>query len=300
MKKPDVPIFAPGHVPPSETAPTVASGDRGAIRIGIGGWIFPEWRGPFYPPKLVQRRELEYASRVLSTIEINGTYYNTPSPASVEKWHDETPEHFVFAVKGPKTVSEMRTLAYAGAQIERFLSSGITRLGDKLGPINWQFPPWHAFEAQDFGAFLKLLPSSADGLRLRHAVEIRHASFACEAFAELAREHGVAVVLGADSTYPQIHLQTADFMYVRAMGTQIDEPTGYAPDKLDQWAGRIRAWANGTGSDLPLLDGKADGKPRDAFFYVISGAKVRNPLAAQALIERLGGAPRLQETAELF
>ena len=300
MKKPELPLFASGHVPPSATAPAVAPSARGAIRIGIGGWVFPEWRGTFYSPRLVQRRELEYASRVLRSIEINGTFYNTPSPASVEKWRDETPEHFVFAVKGPRVVSEMRTLANAGPQIDRFLSSGITRLAHKLGPINWQLLPWHAFDEQDFGAFLKLLPSSIDGVRLRHAVEVRHPSFACGAFAALARAHGVAVVLGADSEHPQIHLQTADFVYVRAMGTQANETLGYAPDALDRWAERIRAWAAGSGSDLPLLAGEADGKPRDVFFYVISGAKVRNPLAAQAVIERVGGSSPVRGNGQLF
>lgn len=301
-RKPDAPLFPPGHVPPSEAAPAYGSGAGEApIRIGIGGWVFPEWRGPFYPAGLVQRRELEYASRVLSSIEINGTYYNTPSPASVEKWRDETPEHFVFSVKGPKAVSEMRILAKAGPQVERFLSSGITRLGQKLGPINWQFPPWHAFDARDFGAFLTLLPDSVEGVRLSHAVEVRHPSFACADFVALAREHGVAVVLGTDSAYPMIHAQTADFAYVRMMGTQAEQTQGYSTDSLNTWAQRLQDWSSGRPGDLPLVDGKPDGSPRGVFCYVISGAKARNPLAAQALLARVGGKiPAVSQNGELF
>ena len=241
------------------------------IRIGVGGWTFDPWRGPFYPDKLPQKRELEYASRKLTSIEINGTYYGSQKPASFAKWHDETPDDFVFALKGPRFTTNRRVLAEAGASIERFFASGVMELRDKLGPINWQFMPTKKFDPDDFAAFLKLLPKTVEGKSIRHVVEVRHESFCTPDAASVARDHGVAIVIAGDSEYPHITDLTAPFVYARVMGASETEPNGYSEADLDKWARQIREWAT----------------DRDVFFYVISGFKQRNPAAAMALIERL-------------
>ena len=263
----------------------------GRIRVGIGGWTFAPWRGPFYPPGLAQSRELAHASRRLTSIEINGTFYGSQKPASFAKWHDETPDDFVFALKAPRFATNRRVLASAGESIERFFASGVLRLGDKLGPINWQFAPTKAFDLEDFGAFLALLPASIEGRRLRHAVEVRHASFRDPAFVALARRRGVAIVVAGDSAHPQIADPTAPFVYARIMGTTERAKAGYGPKALDAWAARAKAWAAGAvPTDLERVAGgkAAAGKARDVFLYVISGHKERNPAAAEALIKRLG------------
>lgn len=259
------------------------------IRVGIGGWTFEPWRGSFYPAGLAQKRELDYASRKLTSIEINGTFYGSQKPESFAKWHDETPDDFVFALKGPRFVTNRRVLAEAGASIERFFESGVMELRDKLGPINWQFMPTKKFDPDDFAAFLRLLPHSIDGRALRHAVEVRHASFRTPDFVALAREHEVAVVVAGDSAYPQIADVTAPFVYARIMGTQEDAANGYPPPALDAWAERARTWAaGGTPDDLDSVAAARTGKHgRDVFLYVISGFKAHNPAAAMALIERL-------------
>ncbi len=174
-------------------------GPKPRIRIGVGGWSYEAWRGAFYPAGLAQRRELEYMSRKLTSIEINGTYYGSQKPESFAKWHDETPDDFVFAVKGPRFSTNRRVLSEAGASIERFFASGVTALKDKLGPINWQFMPSKKFDAVDFEGFLELLPKKMDGRKIRHAVEIRHASFETPDFVALARQYGVAIVTAGDS-----------------------------------------------------------------------------------------------------
>ena len=262
----------------------------GKIRIGIGGWTFEPWRGVFYPKGLVQKRELEYASRKLTTIEINGTFYGSQKPATFAKWHDETPDDFVFSLKAPRFSTHRRVLAEAGESVERFLTSGVLELKDKLGPINWQFPPTKQFDAEDFEGFLKLLPKRAEGREIRHAVEVRHDSFRDEAFVALARKHGVAIVMSGDSKYPQIADVTAPFVYARIMGTIEENPQGYADDALDLWTQRVRDWASGgTPKELETV-----GKPavketaRDVYLYVISGFKAHNPAAGMAMIERLG------------
>lgn len=262
----------------------------GTIRIGIGGWTYAPWRGTFYPDDLAQKRELEYAANRLTSIEINGTYYGAQKPATFAKWHDETPEDFVFALKAPRFATNRRVLAEGGQSIERFITGGILELKDKLGPINWQFMATKAFDPEDFAAFLKLLPESHEGRTLRHAVEVRHPSFACAEFVALAREHGVAIVLAGDSDYPLIPDTTADFVHARIMGTQEGEPLGYGKAALDTWAARAKALAAGKRASglKPIAPGKADGKARDVFLYVISGHKVANPAAAEALIERIG------------
>ncbi len=262
----------------------------GTIRIGIGGWTYAPWRGTFYPDGLPQKRELEYAAGRLTSIEINGTYYGAQKPATFAKWHDETPEDFVFALKAPRFATNRRVLAEGGQSIERFITGGILELKDKLGPINWQFMATKAFDPDDFAAFLKLLPASHEGRALRHAVEVRHPSFACAEFVALAREHGVAIVLAGDSDHPLIPDATADFVHARIMGTSEGEKLGYGKAALDTWAARAKALAAGQHAPglNPIVPGKADGKERDVFLYVISGHKVANPAAAQALIERLG------------
>jgi uncharacterized protein YecE (DUF72 family) len=261
------------------------------IRIGVGGWTYEPWREAFYPAGLAQKRELEFASRKLTSIEINGTYYGSQKPASFAKWHDETPDDFVFAVKGPRFTTNRRILAEAAESIERFFTSGLLLLRDKLGPINWQFMQTKKFDPEDFAGFLKLLPKSVEGKAIRHAVEVRHDSFRTPDFIVVAREHGVAIVVAGDSDYPQIADPTAPFVYARIMGATEAEPCGYSDTALDQWAHRARQWASGGladgletfGSDQPNVTG------RDVFLYVISGFKQRNPAAAMALIKRFEG-----------
>ena len=263
----------------------------GKVRVGIGGWTYEPWRGVFYPEGLAQKRELEYASRKLTSIEINGTYYGSQKPASFAKWHEETPDGFIFALKGPRFATNRRVLAEAGPSIERFFESGVMELKEKLGPINWQFMPTKKFDPDDFQGFLELLPKSVEGRQIRHAVEVRHDSFKTPAFISLARKHEVAIVVAADSDYPQIADITAPFVYARIMGTRETEAAGYARKSIDAWIERARLWAAGKmPSDLetvlPPLSAKRNGC--EVFLYVISGFKVRNPAAAMAIIQRLG------------
>ena len=245
------------------------------IHIGIGGWTYEPWRGVFYPSDLTQKRELEFASRALTSIEINGTYYSTFQPDCWMKWRVETPDGFVFAVKASRYCTNRKVLAEAGESIDRFVSQGLTVLGDKLGPINWQFMATKKFDVDDFGAFLTLLPKEKDGIRLRHAVEVRSPTFNTPAFIDLARQHGVAIVYAVDDEapdWPCIDEHTADFTYARLMSSREDEPTGMTTSQLGAIADQTRAWAT----------------RGEVFAYFIAGAKVRNPAAAQALIERLG------------
>ena len=258
-----------------------------SIFVGIGGWTFEPWRGVFYPKGLPQKRELEYASTHLTAIEVNGTYYGSQKPESFRKWHDETPDGFVFALKGPRFATNRRVLAEAGDSITRFFDSGVTELKNKLGPINWQFMPTKKFDAGDFEAFLNLLPKKVNGRAIRHAVEVRHDSFRDAAFVALCRKHGVAIVFGADSEFPLIADTTADFIYARVMGTSTKEKLGYPKAALAKWAERAKDWAKGDAPKLPLLAPAAPKKKRDVFLFVISGAKERNPAAAQAIIAAL-------------
>jgi len=262
----------------------------GAIRIGVGGWTYEPWRGTFYPSDLPQKRELEYASRQLTSIEINGTYYGSQKPATFAKWHDETPDDFVFSVKAPRYAMNRTVLAEAGSTIARFFASGVTELKDKLGAINWQFLPTKKFEPADCEAFLKLLPREAAGRALRHVVEVRHGSFRTADFIALVREYGVGVVIAGDSTHPQIADATAPFFYARIMGTQPTEEAGYSDVALNLWASRARALASGTTPEglECVVPQRADGIPRDVYLYVISGHKVHNPAAAVSLARRLG------------
>ena len=260
------------------------------IRIGVGGWTYEPWRGMFYPAGLTQKRELEFASRKLTSIEINGTYYGSQKPESFARWREETPDDFVFSVKGPRFATNRRVLAGAGESIERFFASGVTELRDKLGPINWQFMATKKFDPVDFEGFLKLLPAKVDGRVVHHAVEVRHGSFQTPDFIAMARDHKVAVVVAGNSAYPQIADVTAPFVYARIMGTSEAEEAGYPGDVLDLWTHRARAWASGELPDGVDTFGEqgADKSGRDVFLYVISGAKIRNPAAAMAMIERIG------------
>ncbi len=244
----------------------------GKIFVGIGGWTFEPWRGVFYPEGLSQKRELEFASQRLTSIEINGTYYSTFKPTSWAKWREETPNGFVFSVKASRYCTNRKDLAGAGSSIERFIGQGLSELRDRLGPINWQFMATKKFDAQDFEGFLKLLPREIDGLPLRHALEVRHKSFRDERFYDLARRYNAAIVFADDDDFPEIEEATADFTYARLMRSQEDIETGYAAADLNRWAKRARDWA----------------QRGDVFVYFISGAKVRNPGAAQALIQRVG------------
>jgi uncharacterized protein YecE (DUF72 family) len=259
------------------------------IYVGIGGWVFEPWRGTFFPDGLPQKRELDYASRKLTSIEVNGTYYGSQKPASFRKWADETPDDFVFALKGPRFATNRRILAEAGESIERFLTSGLTELGDKLGPINWQFMETKKFDAEDFEAFLKLLPPSVEGRRLRHAVEVRNPTFQTVEFVELARRYNVAVIVADSDKFPQIADLTADFVYARLLNAAEEHPHGYHSADLNHWKDRALSWSKGEApADLPLLaTAPKSGGDRPVFIYMINGFKPKAPHAAMALIERL-------------
>jgi uncharacterized protein YecE (DUF72 family) len=262
----------------------------GAIRVGIGGWTFEPWRGVFFPPGLAHAKELACAAGKLTAIEVNGTYYSSQSPATFAKWAKETPDGFVFALKASRFCTNRKVLAEAGASVEKFLTSGIVELGDKLGPILWQFMPTKKFDGDDFGAFLKLLPERQEGLRLRHAVEVRHESFLTPDFVKLAKDAGVAVVFADSPKYPAIADLTADFVYARLQDAKEEIETGYDAEALDRWAHTARAWAQGAAPDgLGYIDTGKSGAAKDVFVFMINGAKVRAPAAAMALLDRLGG-----------
>ena len=267
----------------------MAKASHGSIRIGVGGWTFEPWRGTFYPDKLPQKRELEFASSQLTSIEVNGTFYGSQKPESFVKWRDEAPASFVFSVKAPRFATNRRILSEAGSSIDRFFASGVMLLGDKLGAVNWQFAPTKAFDAADFEGFLKLLPKEVEGHTIRNVVEVRHDSFRHPDFVALTRLYGVGIVLAADSKYVQIADRTAPFVYARMMGAVEAEPLGYSGAALDLWAEYARKLASGTIPDglttvAPHETAKA---ATDVYLYFISGDKVRNPAAAMALIDRL-------------
>ena len=262
-----------------------------SIKVGVGGWTFEPWRGVFFPDKHAQARELEYASRQLTSIEVNGTFYSTMKPATFRKWAEETPDDFVFSLKASRYAVNRKLLATAGESIERFVTSGISELKSKLGPILWQFAGTKKFEPDDFAAFLDLLPTNVDGLPLRHVVEPRHESFRVPEFIELARAKKVAVVFAESDDYPMIPDLTADFVYARLQCSVEDVETGYDAKALDRWAEVAKSWAKGGAPEgFPYVHpAQPEASARDVFVYFISGAKVRNPAAAMALIERFGG-----------
>jgi uncharacterized protein YecE (DUF72 family) len=262
-----------------------------SIRVGIGGWNYEPWRKTFYPAGVVQARELEYASRQLTSIEINGTFYRLQKPEVFAKWHDATPAEFVFSIKAPRFLVQRKDLVSAGPALERFIASGITELKSKLGPILWQLAETKTFDAQELDGFLSLLPDTAGKLPLRHALEVRHASFMNREFLQIARRHGVAVVYEDDATHPAIADVTSTFVYARLRRCAASVATGYPPDALKQWARRAQTWAQGKEpADLSRLapTPKAPVQPRDVFVYFINGAKERAPAAARKLISLLG------------
>ena len=245
----------------------------GKIRIGIGGWTYSPWRGVFYPPDLPQKRELEFASRALTAIEINATFYGRQKPASWENWEKVAPDGFQFAVKGSRYCVMKSKLAEAKEGLDGFFAQGFAALGPKLGPILWQFTHYRKFDPDDIAGFLDLLPTELDEMKVRHAIEPRHESFRDERFFDLCRERNVAIVLEDSEDYPTIEADTADFAYARLQRMSEDVPTGYEDASLDRFADMARSWAS---------------SGRDVYIFMINGAKVRAPAAARALQERLG------------
>jgi uncharacterized protein YecE (DUF72 family) len=263
---------------------------QATIRVGIGGWTYEPWRKTFYPADMAQSRELDYASRQVTSIEINGTFYRLQKPAVFAKWHDATPGAFVFSVKAPRFIVQRKDLASAATAVERFLASGITELKAKLGPILWQLAETKAFDAREIDSFLALLPPAAGRLPLRHALEVRHASFLNREFLQIARRYGIAVVYEDDATHAGFADLTSTFIYARLRRSVASCATGYSLAALKQWASRARLWATGKEpTDLPRVaptPGPA-GPPRDVFLYFINGAKERAPAAARKLISIL-------------
>ncbi len=262
----------------------------GQIRVGIGGWTYEPWRSNFYPAGLPHARELAHASRHVTAIEVNGTYYRLQSRDSFARWASETPDDFIFTVKASRHCTNRRVLAEAGESVSRFIGQGLVALGAKLGPILWQFMATKQFDRDDFAAFLTLLPEREEGVTLRHALEVRHKSFVTPEFVAMAREAGAAIVFADSADYPAIADPTAGFIYARLQAAEADEPAGYSPEALDRWAGIAREWAaGGTPSGLTYVtDRPAGTSSREVFAFFINGAKERAPAAAQALIARLG------------
>ena len=260
----------------------------GTIRVGIGGWDFDPWRGTFYPPGLAKAKQLEHASRQLSAIEINATYYRTQSPALFERWAKTAPDGFKFAVKASRFCTTRKVLAEGAESVERFCAQGLTALGDKLGPILWQFMATKKFDPDDFAAFLQMLPDKQDGVPLQHAIEARHESFRDAAFVKLCREKGVAIVFGDCSDYPLIPDVSGVLVYARLMRAAAQIEQGYEPATLDRWTAMARQWAAGESpAGFPYIAEPAPPQPRDTYVFFIAAAKDRNPAAAMALMSRL-------------
>jgi uncharacterized protein YecE (DUF72 family) len=260
----------------------------GTIRVGIGGWSFEPWRETFYPDKLAKAKELSFASREVTAIEINATFYRTQAPSTYQKWAAETPDDFVFAVKANRFTVNRKNLADGAESVARFLASGMTELGPKLGPILWQLAGTKKFDPDEIETFCASLPHERDGMRMRHVLEVRHQTFVEPRLVEIARKHNVAICLAHSDDYPLIADPTADFCYLRLQTTQ-DIETGYDADEIATWAKRCKDLAAGRPAEgLPLLGPKPKAVPRDVFVFMISGAKHRNPAAAKALIAALG------------
>jgi len=268
-----------------------ATSSHAAIRVGVGGWTFEPWRDNFYPKGWPAARELEYASRKLTAIEVNGTYYSTQKPETFAKWRQQAPDGFVFSLKANRFATNRRVLAEAGESIERFVNSGIAELGPKLGPVVWQFAPTKRFDPADFEAFLKLLPSAVAGVPLRHVLDVRHDTFKTPQYLALARRHQAATVFTDSDDYPSFADLTGGFVYVRAMRTDASLPQGCTPQALGQIAACCEAWRSGREPDaLPRIEAAPPpGAPRDVFLFFISGAKEKAPAAAMGVIERLRG-----------
>jgi uncharacterized protein YecE (DUF72 family) len=275
----------------SKAAPRAAAA---RIRVGIGGWNFALWRNNFYPEKWPQKRELEYASGKLTAIEVNSTFYRPQTPATYANWRAQTPDGFVFSLKAPGFATQTTALENAAKAIKRFVFAGLAELGDRLGPISWQFAANRAFTRDYFAGFLDLLPAELNGSPLRHVLEVRHESFMSAEYLALMRERNLPSVFTDSTEYPSFADLTGDFVYARLMRSESSVATGYSADALDAWAQRAQFWANGEQPpDLPRVESspKIAKKPRDVFIYFISAAKERNPAAAMALIERIGELP---------
>ncbi len=265
----------------------------GKIFIGIGGWTFEPWRGAFYPKGLPHAKELSYASERLTSIEVNGTFYRTQTPATFRKWGSEVPDGFVFSIKGPRYATNRSVLKEAGDSIKRFMDSGVTELSSRLGPLLWQFAPTKKFDEADFGGFLELLPDTFNGCHIRHVVEVRHDSFKTPEFAALLRKFSIPAVYTDHARYPNIADVTGDFVYARLQQGDDKVPTAYPPKEITAWSKRLTDWATGgEPDDLQRIAPapKAEGKPRDVFAYVIHEGKIRAPAGAMALIEKIGKA----------
>ena len=285
------------------------------LRIGISGWVYPGWRGSFYPDDLIQKRELEYASRRLNSIEINGSFYSLQTPASYEKWHGQTPDDFVFSVKGGRFITHIRRLREIETPLANFFASGLLRLNEKLGPILWQFPATFKFDSERFESFLKLLPhdtveaaalarqhekwmkgrvwTRTDAKRpLRHVVEFRHDSFLTEAFIAMLRRHNVGLVIAdTANTFPYTEDVTADFVYLRLHGAEVLYQSGYNDSQLDGWAERIRKWQRGSEPHDAKKTSKkrpSPAKRRDIYVYFDNDYKKRAPFDAMSLAQKLG------------
>jgi uncharacterized protein YecE (DUF72 family) len=245
------------------------------VRVGVGGWQFEPWRGVFYPPGLAQKNELKYASRKLTAIEVNATYYSTFKPDTFQKWAEETPEDFVFSLKAHRFTTVRKTRADMQSSVDLFLGSGVTALGRRLGPINWQFPETRKFDADYFDTFLSVLPKEKDGLRLRHALEVRGMGFDSPQFLDLLTRYGATVVYADDADFPRLRHEGADFAIARLMRSQSDEPAGYPAADIAAFARLFKGWS----------------AKQDVFAFFISGAKERNPAAALALQDKLGIKP---------
>lgn len=258
----------------------------GTIRTGIGGWTFEPWEGTFYPEKLAKKRQLEHASRQLSTIEVNGTYYGSQKPETFAKWASEVPDDFVFSLKASRFVTNRKVLAEAGESMQKFITQGLTELGPHLGPILWQFAPTKKFEPDDFEAFLTLLPEKQDGLLLQHVVEVRNETFMVPEFIDLLTKHKVAVVCADHHDYPMLPDVTADFVYCRLQKGEDSIETCYPEKGVSEWAERLKTYAaGGVPDDLPLVsqNRKHEQKKRDVFAFFITGGKVNAPNGAQHL-----------------
>ena len=260
-----------------------------SIRVGVGGWTYEPWRDNFYPAGWPHARELEYASRRLTAIEVNGTYYSSQKPATFAKWRDETPDDFVFALKASRFATNRRVLAEAGESVQRFVHSGISELAHKLGPIVWQFAPTKAFDPADFEAFLKLLPAQAAGVPLRHVLDVRHGSFKCAEYLALARRYQAATVFSDSDDYPSFADITGSFVYCREMRTDASLPEGCTPQALARVAACAKLWRDGgEPADLPRIEAVPPATAaRDVFIFFISGAKEKAPAAAMALLRHL-------------
>lgn len=264
--------------------------DSGRIRAGIGGWDYDPWRQTFYPADVPKKKQLEYASRQLTAIEVNGTFYRLQTPAVFAKWRDEAPDDFVFCIKAPRYIVQRKVLAEAGSAVERFLGSGLVELGPKLGPILWQMQPSYKFDATDLERFFEFLPASRGSVRLRHALEVRSRSFMAPELIALARRFGIGTVFVDSDSYPRFADVSADFVYARLRRAQADIETGYSEQALDEWLQRARIWARGeVPADLPRIDGAAPAPAaaREVFMFFINGAKERAPAGAIRLLAKL-------------